>query len=88
MSQRYNLLVIYTNYINQKLFKHEYIDWFYLLIIAFKHPKNMRKNLLVFILIFFTVLLQAQIVLFSEDFNLGSIPSNFTTYDLDGNFTQ
>ena len=44
----------------------------------------MRKNLLVFILIFFTILLQAQIVLFSEDFNLGSIPSNFTTYDLDG----
>jgi hypothetical protein len=55
-----------------------------LLIFAFKHPENMRKNLLVFILIFFTILLQAQIVLFSEDFNLGSIPSNFTTYDLDG----
>ena len=44
----------------------------------------MRKNLLVFILMFFTILFQAQTVLFSEDFNLGSLPSNFITYDLDG----
>ena len=44
----------------------------------------MRRNLLVFTLFFLSTSLQAQITLFSEDFNLGSMPSNFTTYDLDG----
>ena len=42
----------------------------------------MRRNLLVFTFTFFAISLNAQI--FSEDFNSGSIPSNFTTYDLDG----
>jgi thiol-disulfide isomerase/thioredoxin len=42
----------------------------------------MIKNFLVIILILSVKLVDAQI--FSEDFNSGSIPANFTTYDLDG----
>ncbi|MBU46965.1 MAG: hypothetical protein CMD28_05995, partial [Flavobacteriales bacterium] len=42
----------------------------------------MRRNLLIFTLAFFAISLKAQIL--SEDFNSGSIPANFTTYDLDG----
>ena len=49
-----------------------------------KKSLKMRKNLLVVTLMFFTILAQAQITLFSEDFNQGFLPSNFTTYDLDG----
>ena len=42
----------------------------------------MKRNLLIFTLAFFAISLKAQIL--SEDFNSGSIPANFTTYDLDG----
>tara|TARA_X000000368_G_scaffold211053_1_gene166775 strand:- start:7960 stop:9852 length:1893 start_codon:yes stop_codon:yes gene_type:complete len=42
----------------------------------------MRRNLLIFTLAFFAISLKAQIL--SEDFNSGSMPANFTTYDLDG----
>jgi len=42
----------------------------------------MIKNFLVIILILSVKLVDAQIL--SEDFNSGSIPANFTTYDLDG----
>ena len=44
----------------------------------------MIKNLLVIILSINTFLVNAQILIFSEDFNSGVIPGNFATYDLDG----
>ena len=42
----------------------------------------MIKNFLVIVLILSVKLVDAQIL--SEDFNSGSIPANFTSYDLDG----
>ncbi len=44
----------------------------------------MIKNLLIIILSINTLLVNAQILIFSEDFNSGVIPGNFATYDLDG----
>jgi len=44
----------------------------------------MIKNFLVIILSISTILADAQILIFSEDFNSGVIPGNFAMYDLDG----
>ena len=44
----------------------------------------MIKKITIIILTFITIHVNGQNILLSEDFNSGSIPSNFTTYDLDG----
>ena len=44
----------------------------------------MIKKITILILTFMTIQVNGQNILLSEDFNSGSIPSNFTTYDLDG----
>jgi len=44
----------------------------------------MIKKITILILTFITIQVNGQNILLSEDFNSGSIPSNFTTYDLDG----
>ena len=44
----------------------------------------MIKKITLLLLTFMTIQVNGQNILLSEDFNSGSIPSNFTTYDLDG----
>tara|TARA_Y100001954_G_C15814587_1_gene606822 strand:+ start:259 stop:2145 length:1887 start_codon:yes stop_codon:yes gene_type:complete len=44
----------------------------------------MIKNLLVITLSISTIIANAQVLIFSEDFNSGVIPGNFATYDFDG----
>lgn len=44
----------------------------------------MIKNLLVITLSISTIIANAQVLIFSENFNSGVIPGNFATYDLDG----
>jgi hypothetical protein len=44
----------------------------------------MIKNIFIIILTLNVIQVDGQNILFSEDFNSGSIPVNFTTYDLDG----
>ena len=48
----------------------------------------MIKNILVTILVLNFIQVHAQNIVFSEDFNSGSIPVNFTTYDLDLNIVS
>ena len=44
----------------------------------------MIKNLLIITLSISTIMANAQVLIFSEDFNSGVVPGNFATYDLDG----
>ena len=44
----------------------------------------MIKNVLIITLSISTIMANAQVLIFSEDFNSGVVPGNFATYDLDG----
>lgn len=75
-----NTCVFKIKYRKNQLLKSEIL--YYLLILALSNNTSMIRRIIL-ILVIKTNLVNAQI-LFSEDFNSGSMPANFTTHDIDG----